>query len=154
MINLFNAFRATLGRSSLGECYRVLIAEDHADLANITAILLRHCGFEVRTVNDGRLVLALVGSFRPHFVLLDVKLPGLNGYEVAEQIRADHSLAPTTIIGISAYRPEPRVGAMAQDLFDRYLTKPFDLKTLLSVLLPRWDLAPRNGRLSPSDTNA
>lgn len=137
MGSLSDAIKSTFGWSPLQDCYRILIAEDHVDLANITAILLRHCGFEVKTIHDGRQVVALARTFRPHFVLIDVKLPGLNGYEVAEQLRTEPELAHTKIIGISAYRPEPRVGLPLRAHFDHYLSKPFDLKTLLSVLKPK-----------------
>ena len=136
MTTLFDAFRSALNRSLPGDRYRILIAEDHVDLANVLAMLLCRCGFDVRTAHDGRLVLTLARTYRPHFILMDIKLPGLNGYEVAEQIREDASLADTVIIGVSAYRPVPRAGLPLKAHFDHYLTKPFDLETLLSVLNP------------------
>ncbi|WP_435015979.1 response regulator [Tundrisphaera sp. TA3] len=136
MTTLFERFRSILYRNQPGERYRILIAEDHVDLSNIIAMLLEHCGFDVKQAHDGRIVLGLARAFRPHFILLDVKLPGLNGYEVAEQIRGDETFAHTIIIGVSAYSPVPRPGLPLKAHFDHYLTKPFDLETLLGVLNP------------------
>ena len=104
MTSLFDGFRSAMNRLS-GDHGRVLVAEDHGELANVIAMLLRHCGFDVRTAHDGRIVLALARAFRPHHILLDIKLPGLGGYQLAKLLREDPKLEGTVIIGIAAYRP-------------------------------------------------
>ena len=134
MRTTFDAFRSTASQSHHGDRSRVLIAEDYIDLANVIAMLLRHCGFDVKTVHDGRVVLSLVRSFRPRFILLDVKLPGLDGYEVAEQIREDGALADTIIIAISAYRLAQQPSLPRKTHFDHHLTKPFEWERLLKIL--------------------
>ena len=63
--------------------FRALVVDDNSDLARLVAILLEHCGFEVRTLANGRAVLATARVFRPHVILLDIGLPGIDGYQVA-----------------------------------------------------------------------
>jgi DNA-binding response OmpR family regulator len=115
------------------EC-RVLIAEDYVDLARVVAMLLRRLGFDVRLAHDGASVLAIARQFRPHFLLLDIRLPDIGGYKLAETLRGDAALKGMKIIGISAYRPVSQPGLPMNANFDHYLTKPFDFEALMSLL--------------------
>ena len=134
---LFEAFRSAAGLSGAGDRCRILIVEDNIDLARVIAMLLRHCGFEVKTAHDGRLVLAIARAFRPRFILLDIGLPGMDGYQVGEQLRADAEFQDTTIIALSAYGPEMHPGRSLKARFDHYLTKPVALEDLLPLLVSR-----------------
>ena len=128
-----SAFSLLLGDAH----YRVLVVDDNADLARLMSLLLQHCGFDVRTLFDGRLVLATARSFRPHFILLDIGLPGLDGYQVAEQLRGDDDLKDVVIIAASAYSPISHPNQSRTACFDHRLTKPVSLETLLPLLVPR-----------------
>lgn len=114
---------------------RVLIVDDNAPLAQLIALLLYQSGFEVQTVYSGLSALDAARSFRPHFVLLDIGLPGLDGYQVAEQLRNDSSLKTVIIIAISAYSPEYHTEKRRRAGFDYCLTKPVHLDDLLPLLL-------------------
>jgi two-component system CheB/CheR fusion protein len=114
---------------------RVLVVEDNVDIAGFMTLLLQHFGFDVRTLFDGREALATARSFRPHFVLLDIGLPGMDGYQVAEQIRDDPDLKDIVIIAISAYSPDTDRGRSGTACFNHYLTKPVNMETLLPLLV-------------------
>jgi CheY-like chemotaxis protein len=114
---------------------RVLVVDDNADIARLMALLLLHFGFDVRTLFDGHLVLATARSFRPHFILLDIGLPGIDGYQVAEQLRSDQDLDDMVIIAVSGYSPDMFPGRSRPARFDHHLTKPVGLETLLPLLV-------------------
>lgn len=127
----------TPGPARPGDRLRVLVAEDHPDLSRLFTWMLCRCGFDAVAVLDGLQVHPKARSFRPHFLLLDIGLPGLDGYQVAERIRGDGELNRVIIIGISAYGPGDKAGGGRQAHFDHYLTKPVDIKSVLPLLVPR-----------------
>ena len=129
-----SAARDPAGR---GDADRVLIGEDYYDLANVVGMLLRRFGYDVRLAHDGPAVLALARKFRPHFILLDIKMPGMGGYELAATLRKDDRLKGSVIIGISAYRPVAQPGLPMNANFDHYIMKPFDFDALLAMLKAR-----------------
>ena len=133
MTTLFDRFLATSAHRSPGKNSRVLIAEDYADLAAVIALLLRKCGFDVKLAHDGKAVLAIARDFLPHYIILDIRLPGIGGFEVAELIRREERLKGAIIIGVSAFRP---VHEPVLEHFDHFLSKPFDLDVLLSLFRP------------------
>jgi DNA-binding response OmpR family regulator len=112
----------------------ILIADDNHDLAFTLSVLLKLIGFDVETVYDGRDAVTMARSRRPDILLLDIGLPGLNGYEVAGQFRSDGKLKDVFIIAFSAYSPDKFLGRYDQSIFDHYLVKPVDFKTLLPLL--------------------
>ncbi|WP_435007834.1 response regulator [Tundrisphaera lichenicola] len=134
MSKFFDAFRSAVDRASWEERTRILIVEDNNDLARVIAMLLRHCGFDVKTTHDGRLVLAVARAFRPRYILMDIGLPGMDGARVAEQLRQDQEFEDTLIIAISTYGPHEHPAITRSAQFDHHLTKPFSLEDLLSVL--------------------
>ena len=75
------------------------------DLAISLSILLRLVGFEVETVHNGRDAVTIAKNRRPDVLLLDIGLPGLDGYQVARQFRSDDKLKTVFIIAISGYSP-------------------------------------------------
>jgi DNA-binding response OmpR family regulator len=113
----------------------ILIADDNRDLATSLSILLKLVGFEVDMVHNGRDALAAAKNRRPDVLLLDIGLPGLDGYEVGRQFRSDETLKTVFIIAISGYSPDMFSGPSTQWSFDRYFTKPVDFNTLLPLIL-------------------
>jgi CheY-like chemotaxis protein len=81
---------------------RLLIVEDNRDSAVTLAALLEIAGHEVRTVNDGTKVLPLAVHYKPDAVLMDIGIPGMNGYEVARQFRSLRADPRTFGIGAPA----------------------------------------------------
>lgn len=112
----------------------ILIADDNRDLAVSLSILLKLVGFETDTVYNGRDALAIAKNRRPDVLLLDIGLPGLNGYQVARQFRSDDKLKDVFIIAISGYSPDMFSSRSAQWDFDHYFTKPVEFKALLPFL--------------------
>jgi PAS domain S-box-containing protein len=113
---------------------RVLIVDDNVDTASGMAKLLELAGHAVQVAHDGRQALEIVRSFRPRFVLLDIVLPSMDGYEVARQIRSDPSHRDTTIIAISGYGAE-EVRCRSQGAeFDHHLVKPIDYNALRAII--------------------
>ena len=119
---------------------RVLIVDDNADAADMLALLLQLDGHEVQAVYSSRDALERAQSFRPDVMLLDIGLPEINGYEVAQQLRAIPQLRDIRLVAVTGYgRSEDRVRARAAG-FDDHLVKPveaIELKRALEVCQPQ-----------------
>ena len=111
---------------------RALVVEDNPNVARMATVLLELYGIDVKTLSHGRTVCETARSFRPHFILLDIGLPDMDGFQVADLLRQDAELSSTVIIAVSAYSPDmyPRRTAP----FDHYLVKPVDFEVLVSLL--------------------
>lgn len=118
----------------VGEGIRVLIAEDERDTLMTLGILLRSEAFEVRMVDDGADVAALVAEFKPHAVLLDIGMPRRDGYQVASELRSQHGPACPTLIAITAYASAADKVRAHRSGFHHHLPKPYDPVRLLALL--------------------
>jgi CheY-like chemotaxis protein len=112
----------------------ILIADDNQDLALSLSILLKLVGFDVQAVHDGRDAVTVAKTHKPDVLLLDIGLPGLNGYQVAGQFRSDERLKDTIIIAISGYSRNMFERLSKPGDFDHYLVKPVDFRTLLPLI--------------------
>jgi len=105
---------------------RVLVVDDNIDAAESTAAYLRLEGHEVKTVNDGNEALASVRVFAPHVIVLDIGLPGLDGYAVARRLREQGDTSHALLIAVTGYgQKEDRERAAASG-FDYHFVKPTD----------------------------
>ena len=117
-----------------GHRCRVLIVDDNVDTANSMALLLNASGHEVRTAHDGPTALDAAVDYRPDVVILDIGLPGLNGYEVARRLRHQAALADVVLIAITGYGQETdRQSALAAG-FNHHLVKPVDFALVRNIL--------------------
>ncbi|MFY8103929.1 MAG: response regulator, partial [Ramlibacter sp.] len=91
----------------------------------------------VRTVHDGPQALATVASWRPDVALLDIGMPGLSGYEVAQRLRADPALAGLVLVAVTGWGTEGDQRRSAQAGFDHHLTKPVEAAALEALLAGR-----------------
>ena len=112
---------------------RVLIVDDNADAADTLEMVLRSLGYETRVAHDGAAALELAPAFRPHFVLLDIGMPGLDGYEVARRLRAIEGPA-MRIIAITGWGQEADRQRSREAGFDVHLVKPVEPAELVKVL--------------------
>jgi CheY-like chemotaxis protein len=116
------------------EALRVLVVDDLVDAAATMARLLRLMECEVQTARDGHMALTTAGEFLPDVVLLDLGLPGLDGYEVARRLRSQPATARCLIIAFSGYgHAAARDEALAAGC-DHHLLKPAAIEQLLPLL--------------------
>jgi PAS domain S-box-containing protein len=113
---------------------RILVVDDNRDSADSLAMLLRLAGHEVRTVHDGRRVPAVVEDERPDLVLLDIGLPGLDGYSVARQLRSKAEFASTMLVALTGYGTEEDRRQSQAAGFDHHLVKPVAFDALERLL--------------------
>jgi PAS domain S-box-containing protein len=113
---------------------RILVIDDNVDNANGLSRLLKLLGHDVSTVHDGHAAIPAALAFRPEFILLDIGLPGMDGYEVARQLRCHERFRDTVIIAISGYgQEEDRLRSQAAG-FDYHMVKPVDYQALITLI--------------------
>lgn len=116
-----------------GRPLRVLIIEDNEDAAEMLQQLLQLSGHDAAVAHSGKDGTALARSFEPHVILCDLGLPGMSGYDVAQEIRREDNTKKIYMIAVSGYgRPEDKAQAILSG-FDAHMTKPVDLKALERV---------------------
>jgi CheY-like chemotaxis protein len=113
---------------------RVLVVDDNPDMAHALARLVKLLGHDVHVAQDGPTGLEAARSYRPDTVLLDVGLPGVNGYDVARQLRCEGCTKEARIIAITGYGREEDRTRCFEAGFDSHLVKPVELSELLSLL--------------------
>ena len=113
---------------------RVLIIEDNEDIATSLSLALTELGFVTMIAHSGEQALAEVEQFMPDAVLLDIGLPGLNGFEVAQRLRQMPAVAQVLVIATSGYSRDPHREREAGSRFDHYLIKPIDPLAVASLI--------------------
>ncbi|HEU4629437.1 MAG TPA: response regulator transcription factor [Gemmatimonadaceae bacterium] len=123
----------------------VLVVDDEPDIVALVAYHLARAGYRVSTAASGPDALALARQERPALVVLDLMLPGLDGYQVLEQLRADEATHDVAVLLLTARREEPdRIRGLALGA-DDYLAKPFSPQELVlrvGAILRRMAAAP------------
>jgi len=117
-----------------GPSRRVLVVDDNVDAAESSAFLLRFAGHEVEVAHDGEAALSAVRNFRPELVLLDIGLPGLNGYEVARELRSRPEGEGVILAAVTGYGQDDDRRRARDAGFDYHLTKPLDPETLTAFV--------------------
>jgi PAS domain S-box-containing protein len=113
---------------------RIVVADDNVDSAESLALLLKLSGHDARTVHDGMQALALVRTFKPHAMVLDIGMPGMDGNAVVAALRADPTAANILLIAASGWgQPEDKARSREAG-FDHHLVKPVEPDELLSLL--------------------
>jgi signal transduction histidine kinase len=140
--------------SAAGARRRVMVVDDSVDGAESMSILLEMLGHEVRVMYDGAAAIAAASEFRPEVVLLDIGLPGIDGYQVARALRAGPATAGALLIALTGYGQDSDRQRTKDAGFDHHLVKPASLDDIERVIAA--DGAggvPRNpGTPVPSDT--
>ncbi|HUR89747.1 MAG TPA: response regulator [Ramlibacter sp.] len=113
---------------------RVLVVDDLAASAETLMTLLEMEGFEVKTAHEGMSALAIAENFRPDVVLLDIGLPGMNGFEVANRLRSLPHSRNALLIALTGYGEAESRTRSEQAGFDFHMVKPADVNLLLSML--------------------
>lgn len=113
---------------------RVLVVDDNQDGREALAVVLRNLGFETMTARDGASALSCAEVFLPEVVLLDLLMPGINGFKVAEKLRQHPKLSKILLISMSGFNLEPDDLLWKRSGFDYHLIKPMDLRALEELL--------------------
>jgi len=117
-----------------GHSLRVLIVDDNQDSARATALLLRKVGHHVDLAFDGHEGLRQAEAFQPDVVLLDIGLPGLDGFEVASRLRQHETLGGVGLVAVSGYGLDGDRQKAREAGFDAHLLKPVSYDQLLETL--------------------
>ncbi|HET7754067.1 MAG TPA: hybrid sensor histidine kinase/response regulator, partial [Anaeromyxobacteraceae bacterium] len=120
-------------RTSRGESRRVLVIDDNDDLREALAAALATHGHQVHAAADGPTGLTLASEIDPEFVLVDIGLPGIDGFEVARRLRERHGPGPF-LVAITGYGTAEDRERSRSAGFDLHLTKPVDLDHLQSIV--------------------
>jgi PAS domain S-box-containing protein len=113
---------------------RVLVVEDNVDAADSLSMLLRLHGHDVQVARTGPTALDIADTFRPQVVLLDIGLPGMDGYEAARCLRQKPELKTALICALTGFTPSEADRHRQQETgFDRYFVKPLDTKSLFEL---------------------
>ena len=113
---------------------RVLVADDNVDAADMTALLLQTLGCEVCVVNDGESALREADRLRPDVVLLDLGMPGLDGYETCRRIRAQPWSIAMALVALSGWSREEDRFRSREAGFDLHLAKPVEPSVLIQAV--------------------
>ncbi len=121
------------GRQAAGR-KRVLVVDDNDDSSRSLSRLLTLAGHETEVAADGRSALETARRFRPDVVLLDIRLPDIDGYELAERLRGERGFEKVAIVAITGMSP-PRPPERARKAgIDHHLTKPVEIDRLLAII--------------------
>jgi signal transduction histidine kinase/CheY-like chemotaxis protein len=125
---------------------RILVVDDNVDAAETLSLLLHDAGYEVRTATDAEAALAVTESFRPDLAVLDIGLPGMDGYELANRLRADARNTDLKLIALTGYGRDSDLERSRQSGFDVHLIKPAHAERLLEEVAKLLD---STGKPSP-----
>ena len=113
---------------------RILVVDDNSDAADMLAILLEQLGHTISVAHDGDEALKLIDDHAPDLAVLDIGLPGMDGYELARRLRANPSTRDTRLIALSGYGQTSDKEQSKRAGFDAHLVKPIAFNDLQQVI--------------------
>jgi two-component system cell cycle response regulator DivK len=116
---------------------RILVVEDHEENRRIMRDLLTSAGFEMIEAHTGEDGVRVAEAERPDLILMDIQLPGLDGYEATRRIKAKPALRAIPIIAVTSYALSGDEGKAREAGCDEYVAKPFSPRALLAKV---WEL--------------
>jgi signal transduction histidine kinase/ActR/RegA family two-component response regulator len=122
---------------------KILVVEDNPDAGATLCEFLELSGHQVELAESGAAGVRAARTFHPEFVLCDIGLPGMNGFEVAAELRRDPATSSARLIAVTGYGGEEDRRRSKEAGFDLHLTKPVDPAQLKALLLDRKPLASR-----------
>ena len=117
-----------------GPSLRVLVVDDNVDAAETMLLLLKASGHTVRTAYDGPTALEVAIEFHPNIVLLDIGLPGIDGYEVAKRLRHEPDLSGVVLVAMTGYGTEADKQLSKDAGFNHHLVKPASFIKVKEIL--------------------
>lgn len=113
---------------------KILVVDDNHDAADACAMLLEASGHQVQTAYTGRGALQLANTLRPHALLLDIGLPDMDGYTLAQQVRGTAWGHEAVLVAVTGWGQEQDRLQATQAGFDQHLVKPLSAETVESLL--------------------
>lgn len=124
--------RATTGRTSAPQ--RVLVVEDNLDTLRSTTLLLREMGHEVDYAINGYAALEAARRFKPHVIILDLGLPGMDGFEFCRKLKKEEALKAVRVIAVTGYGQAEYRARSREAGCDVHLVKPVSPAVLQAVI--------------------
>ena len=112
----------------------VLIVDDNPANLKLARVVLSAAGFEVRTAVDAEAALVALGSFQPRLILMDLQLPGMDGFDLTRRLKADPAHRGVLVIALTAYAMKGDEEKARAAGCDGYLAKPIDTRSLASAV--------------------
>jgi two-component system, OmpR family, response regulator len=135
------------------DSHRILVVDDEPNIVDVVSMALRFQGFEIESAGTGAEALAAVAAFKPHLIVLDVMLPDMEGFDVAQRLGAQRARVPIIFLTARDATDDKIRGLTLGG--DDYVTKPFSLEELVArirSILRRSGLAePESSRLTFED---
>jgi CheY-like chemotaxis protein len=122
----------SIATKTAAKARRILVVDDNRDVASSLAVVLELMGHQVETVNDGLAAIEKAVAFHPDVILLDIGMPGLNGYEVARRIR-EQGQEGLVLVALTGWGQEEDRRLSHEAGFDVHLVKPVDMDALIKV---------------------
>ncbi|MBC7803540.1 MAG: response regulator, partial [Candidatus Parcubacteria bacterium] len=113
---------------------RILVVDDNADAADTLAQLLEAIGYEALAVGDGPAALAALDGFIPVLAILDIGLPGMDGYELASRMKVDPRVPGLKFVALTGYGRDPDRERALAAAFDEHLVKPVSVERLFDTM--------------------
>ena len=112
----------------------ILIVDDNPANLKLARVLLRGEGYEVRTAADAEEAIALLASFEPRLILMDLQLPGMDGLELTRRLKADPARRQVVVVALTAYAMKGDEDRARAAGCDGYISKPIDTEALPRVV--------------------
>ena len=113
---------------------KILVVDDNAINLKLARVLLAAEGYEVRTAADGEEALAALAHFAPRLILMDVQMPGMDGFAVTRRLKADPATRDIAILAVTAFAMKGDEEKALAAGCDGYVPKPIDTKTLPDIV--------------------
>lgn len=110
---------------------RVLVVDDDSDIVAALTTILEHAGHRVRSALDGNSGIDLARTFLPEVIIVDIRLPDTDGFDVARAVKSDPTLAGCYVIAVTGMKLTPRMKSSA---VDEYFLKPVESVALLAAV--------------------
>jgi len=121
---------------------QILIVDDNVDNLKLTRLLLECEGYTVRTAEDAEQALALLRTYTPALILMDIQLPGMDGLELTRRLRGISGLRELTIVALTAYAMQGDEATAIASGCDGYITKPIDTRSFPGLIRGYLDKTP------------
>lgn len=112
----------------------ILVIDDNPLDSKLVQILLSNEDYEVRTAPNAEEGVAMLAGFRPRLILLDIQLPGMNGWDLTRLIKADRRTHDIVVVGLTAHWEETDQKKAVSVGFDGYMPKPIDTRTFTKTI--------------------